>query len=103
MDENEQEEKQGGGGKRLSLSSLPSARKALARVAREFWRGSINPEQARVMGYLLSQLVGAFKTETEARIEQRLDDIESRIATRDRFNQGAPLGPDARGPEGVAS
>ncbi len=81
MRSEEHKESQGGegGNKRLALSTLPAARKALARVAREYWRGDISTEKARCMGYLLSTLVNAFKTEAEARIEARLEALEASL------------------------
>jgi hypothetical protein len=72
----------GGVTRRLSLNNIGATRKAIARVARAFWNGSLDGDKARTMGYLLSLLVNAWKTETELEIARRLDELERKLEER---------------------
>ena len=61
----------------LSLNSLANARRSLARVIREYGKGEISGDQARVHGYLLGQLLGYFKAEDDQAILERLEKLEA--------------------------
>ena len=64
---------------RLPMKSQGSARKTLARLIREFYRGEIPVEQFRALAYGMSVLLQYFRLDIDAELSARLDEIESAI------------------------
>ena len=65
---------------RMRLSTVTSSRQTLARVIRAFNAGDLSESDARTLRYLLDGLLGFFKHEADLRIEERIEEIEKRLA-----------------------
>jgi len=79
-----------GAPERLSLGDLAGARRSFARITRAFYRDELDEAKARALAYMFNTLCGLFKAEAELRIEGRLDEIERKLAEKDK---GPAMGP----------
>ena len=61
------------------LRTLKSARRTLARVIREWAAGTITPEDARLMSWLMNGLLGYFKESASTDLADRMAVIEKKL------------------------
>lgn len=64
---------------RLRLNTVRNCRLSLARVSRMYAAGEIPAVEARTMTYLITQLLGWFRLESDLEIERRIATIEEKI------------------------
>jgi hypothetical protein len=68
-----------GGPLRLTMNTLESSRKALARIIRLYAADKLEAGKARTLGYLFAQYLAYWKVEDAAAIERRIAALEDAL------------------------
>ncbi len=60
---------------RLPMRTHAEARRTLARIIRQHYRGELDDQKARTLGYLLNTMLAFFRLEMDARIENDIQKL----------------------------
>lgn len=70
---------------RLRLASIKSSRQTMARLTREVAKGLISVQDFKTVAYGMQNLLAYHKAEADARIEERLTEIEDELDRRKHY------------------